>query len=203
MGLREDKKQDLRNRLYATTIEFFRGRGFEATRVKDIIERVGVSEATFFNYFPTKEAVLQQSAAETKDFYGVFLHHLIARSDEPVGDRLRELARVMASVCATDREFLATVLSRTSLFSDATGHDKHKDMENFDLLASLFHQGQDRGEIGPQHNGRQLAEIFIAIQTLTITNWVIGWWGEIGDLEPRMLAALEIMLSGCQRSDAS
>lgn len=188
----------MRSRLYATTVEFFRERGFEATRVKDVIDRVGVSEATFFNYFPTKEAVLQQSAAETKEFYGVFLHHLVARADEPVADRLRELTRVMASVCAADREFLATVLSRTSLFSDPAGHDRDKDMENFDLLARLFHQGQDGGEIGPHHNGRQLAEIFIAIQTLIITNWVTGWWGEIGDLEPRMLAAVDVMLRGCR-----
>lgn len=198
MGLRQDKKDDLRRRLYETTLQLFRERGFEATRVKDVIDQVGVSEATFFNYFPTKEAVLQQSAAESKEFYGVFLHHLLARANEPVADRLRELARVMASVCAADREFMATVLSRTSLFSGAAGDAKDKDIENFDLLAEMFHQGQGRGEIRAHLNTRQLAEIFIAIQTLTITNWVTGWWGEIGDLEPRTLAAVDVMLGGCR-----
>ena len=104
MGLRQAKKDELRRRLYETTVESFRERGFAGTRIKDIIDRVGVSEATFFNYFPTKEAVLQQSSAETKRWYGVFLQHLAARDDEPVAERLRELTRVIASVCAADRE---------------------------------------------------------------------------------------------------
>ena len=197
MGLRQAKKDELRRRLYETTVESFRERGFAGTRIKDIIDRVGVSEATFFNYFPTKEAVLQQSSAETKRWYGMFLQHLAARDDEPVAERLRELTRVMASVCAADREFLAMVLSRTSLFSDPTGADREKDLENFDHLAALIAQGQERGEIGGGHDTLQLAEIFIAIQTLTITNWVTHWWGDIGDLEPRMLAALDVMLAGC------
>jgi hypothetical protein len=70
-------------------------------------------------------------------------------------------------------------------------------MENFGVLATVFDQGQQRGEIRTHHNTLQLAEIFIAIQTLTITNWVTGWWGEVGELEPRMLAALDVMLAGC------
>jgi AcrR family transcriptional regulator len=200
VGLRQAKKDDLRHRLYETTVQLFRERGFAATRVRDVIEQVGVSEATFFNYFPTKEAVLQHSAAQTKELYGVFLRHLAARADEPTADRLRELVGVMASVCAADREFLATVVSRTSLFSDPAGIDKDKDMENFELLATLFDQGQHRGEIRAHHNTLQLAEIFIAVQTLTITNWVTGWWGQIGDLEPRLQAALDVMLDGCSNT---
>jgi AcrR family transcriptional regulator len=198
VGLRQAKKDELRRRLYQTTVQLFRERGFEATRVKDVIDRVGVSEATFFNYFATKEAVLQQSAADTKEFYGVFLRHLRARADEAVDDRLGELVRAMASACVTDREFLATVLSRTSLFSGSAGTEKEKDLANFDHLAAVFDQGQQRGEISSRHDALQLAEVFIAIQTLTITNWVTGWWGDDGDLEPRMRAALDVMLTGCR-----
>ena len=198
MSLRQARKDELRRRLYETTVELFRERGFDGTRVKDVIDRVGVSEATFYNYFPTKEAVLQQSAGETKGFYGVFLHHLVARGDEPVVDRLQELVRVMAFVCSADREFLATVLSRTSLFSGSVGLGKEEDLANFDTLATLFDQGQQRGEITLGYDPLQLAEVFISIQMLTITNWVTGWWGEIGDLEPRMLAALDVMVVGCR-----
>lgn len=197
MGLRQDKKDQIRQRLYETSIDLFRERGFEATRIKDVIDRVGVSEATFFNYFPTKDAVLHHSAAQSKQFYGVFLQHLSARSDEPAVERLRELARVMASVVVADRQFMASVVGRTSLFWDATGTDKDTDLENFDLLAGLFRQAQQTGDISAHHDCLQLAELYIAIQTLTITNWLTGWWGDIGDLEPRMLTALDVMLTGC------
>jgi AcrR family transcriptional regulator len=202
LGLREAKKDELRRRLYETAAELFRQRGFTATRIKDVIDAVGVSEATFFNYFPSKEAVLHHSAAQTKDLYGLYLQHLCARADEPATDRLTELTGVMASVCVADREFMATVVQRTSLFTDATGDDKAKDLANFELLAELFWQGQQHGEIEMAHNPTQLAEMFIAIHTLTITNWLTGWWGDIGELEPRMVAALRVLLNGARTTVA-
>jgi AcrR family transcriptional regulator len=197
VGLREDKKAALRDRLYETSAAMFRERGFDGTRIRDVIDEVGVSEATFFNYFPNKEAVLHHSARQTKDFYGVFLQHLLARADEPAVDRLHELTRVIASVCAADRDLMATVLGRTSLFTGATGDDQKTDHENYDRLAGLFRQGQERGEIGAGHDATQLAELFIAILTLTITNWATRYWGETGDLEPRLTDALEVLLGGC------
>lgn len=202
MGLREAKKAALRDQLHETATAMFRDRGFDGTRIKDVIDEVGVSEATFFNYFPTKEAVLHHSARQTKDFYGIFLVHLLARADEPAIDRLHELSRTMAAVCAADREFMATVLSRTSLFTGATGDDEATDKENYERLAELFRQGQSRGEIGSSHDALQLAELFIAIHTLTITNWSTRYWGETGELEPRLTGALEVMLGGSAADSA-
>jgi len=59
--------QRLHGQLYDTAIDLFRTRGFEGTRVQDVIDEVGVSEPTFFNYFRTKEAVLDEFAARTLD----------------------------------------------------------------------------------------------------------------------------------------
>jgi AcrR family transcriptional regulator len=95
MGLREDKKARMRAELYETAMRLFSERGYEATRISDIVEAVGVSEATFFNYFPTKGALLDQSAAEFKGYYRLFLQHLVAREGEPTADRIRELAGVV------------------------------------------------------------------------------------------------------------
>ena len=197
MGLREAKKAALRDRLHETATAMFRERGFEGTRIRDVIDEVGVSEATFFNYFPSKDALLHHSARQTKDFYGIYLQHLLARDDEPVIDRLHELSRTMAAACSADRELMATVLARTSLFSGATGDDEHTDKENYERLAGLFRQGQERGEIGLVHDPVQLAELFIAVHTLTITNWATRYWGQTGDLEPRLTAALDVLLGGC------
>jgi AcrR family transcriptional regulator len=198
MGLREDKKAALRDRLHETASAMFRERGFDGTRIRDVIDEVGVSEATFFNYFPTKEALLHHSARQTKDFYGIFLVHLLARADEPAIDRLRELSRAMGAVCAADRDLMATVLRRTSLFTGASGDDEATDKENYARLAELFRQGQARGEIGGAHDPTQLAELFIAVHTLTITNWATRYCGDSGELEPRLASALDVLLLGCR-----
>jgi AcrR family transcriptional regulator len=58
IGLRERKKRMLRQQLSDTATRLFVDHGFDAVRVADIAEECGVSEATVFNYFQTKEALV-------------------------------------------------------------------------------------------------------------------------------------------------
>lgn len=55
MGLRELKKQQMRERIAAAAWRMFGERGFERVTVVDVAREAGVSEATVFNYFPGKE----------------------------------------------------------------------------------------------------------------------------------------------------
>jgi AcrR family transcriptional regulator len=57
-GLRQRKKRLLREQLSATATRLFVERGFGGVRVAEVAEACGVSEATVFNYFPTKESLV-------------------------------------------------------------------------------------------------------------------------------------------------
>ena len=48
----------MRQQLSDTATRLFMERGFDAVRVADVAEECGVSEATVFNYFQTKEALV-------------------------------------------------------------------------------------------------------------------------------------------------
>jgi AcrR family transcriptional regulator len=56
--LRERKKRIMRQQLSDTATRLFMEHGFDAVRVADIAEECKVSEATVFNYFQTKEALV-------------------------------------------------------------------------------------------------------------------------------------------------
>lgn len=58
LGLRERKKQRTKELIAATARRLFVERGFEAVPVAEIARAADVSEATVFNYFPTKEDLL-------------------------------------------------------------------------------------------------------------------------------------------------
>src|SRR6202162_2363704 len=59
-GLRERKKARLRQQIVETALHLFRQRGYENTRIDDIVQTLEISQPTFFRYFPSKDAVLRE-----------------------------------------------------------------------------------------------------------------------------------------------
>jgi AcrR family transcriptional regulator len=197
MGLRERKKERLRSELLNAALELFRERGYDETRVVDIVERVEVSEGTFFNYFNTKDALLDEIALVQVDLFTQVLRYELDQSSQAVPDRIRETMRAAAQAVAQDRALQEVIYTRSSMFS-SHGLLKQRTFVMYDALAQLFGAGQQRGEIRAELDTMQLAEILIAIYRLTVTNWLIDWWSEQEELEPRLLAAVDLFLDGCR-----
>jgi AcrR family transcriptional regulator len=62
-GLRERKKDKLREALFASAIRLFEEQGYAATSIDDIANAVDVSRKTFFRYFASKEDVIVRDEA--------------------------------------------------------------------------------------------------------------------------------------------
>jgi AcrR family transcriptional regulator len=63
-GLRERKRRLTRQLIADAATALFATRGFDEVKVSEVARRVGVSEKTIYNYFPTKESMVLDSADE-------------------------------------------------------------------------------------------------------------------------------------------
>ena len=60
MTQRELQKEQTRNKIYTTAIRLFAENGFHKTKISDIVKDAGVSVGSFYNYFPTKESIIDE-----------------------------------------------------------------------------------------------------------------------------------------------
>jgi AcrR family transcriptional regulator len=168
LGLREQKKQEQRRAILDVSLELFRDQGFESTRVSDVTERLRISEGTFFNYFPSKGAVLDAAAVDIIEEATALLHHDLLDHDRAVLERLEEVLGDFAANFAGDREFATQLALHTRL-----GLGREREHEAHGVLAELFEEGQRRGEIRADVPARQLAEMFLALCLVTVSNWLL------------------------------
>lgn len=63
-GLRERKRRMTRQLISDAATTMFATRGFDNVKVSEVADRVGVSEKTVYNYFPTKESLVLDYADE-------------------------------------------------------------------------------------------------------------------------------------------
>src|SRR5436305_4860979 len=61
-GRRERRRRETHIRIFETAMRLFSERGFANTPVEEITEAADVAKGTFFNYFPSKESILQALA---------------------------------------------------------------------------------------------------------------------------------------------
>lgn len=145
LGLRERKKLRTRHLIAETARRMFVERGFDAVPVSAVARVAEVSEATVFNYFPTKEdlvfqgmeafeaelleAVRDRAAGEsvTAAFFRFALEPrgLLAAGDSEAAGYLAEVARMIAASPALQsrqREILARyTASLAALIAEDTG----------------------------------------------------------------------------------
>ena len=194
MGLRDEKKRETRQAILDTALALFREKGFDATRVQDVASRLRISEGTFFNYFPTKQSVLEAFASDLVDPAIDRLHEGTVAADTPVPERLSEQAAAFARTFEGDREIVIMLARHTDFFSGAR-------TERLDhvrsLLAALFAEGQARHEIRDDVPAAQLGDMLMAVTLAMVHTWVTDDRPQ-QSLEERLLLGAKVVLSGCQ-----
>jgi AcrR family transcriptional regulator len=193
LGLREEKKRETRAAIVATALDLFRAQGFETTRIQDIAGRLRISEATFFNYFPTKQSVLAAVADGMIESSFEALAREVTDGARPVSERLDEIARVFSAQFEGDRAFIVLLATHTRYF---LGERTERFEQASTLLTQLFLEGQRRGEIRSDIPADQLAELFLTLTFAAIQRWVaVDASGP--PLSERLRRAASVLIDGC------
>ncbi|MGO9591532.1 MAG: TetR/AcrR family transcriptional regulator [Candidatus Acidiferrales bacterium] len=186
----------LRGQIIDTSIRLFRKRGYENTRVDDIVQILEISQPTFFRYFPSKDAVLREVGRRGFACIKERLETELSNRTS-TAERLRRMYQGMAQEVESDRP-----LWRAVVLSDAMDPVRSPEMRQpeeiaVSLLREILAEGQKRGEITRAFPVAHLAEFMEGLYTTIVRRWAVDLEGP-HDLSERVLSAVEFFLRGVQ-----
>ena len=195
-GLRERKKVRLRQQIIDTSIRLFRKRGYENTRIDDIVQILEISQPTFFRYFPSKDAVLREVGRRG---FACIKEHLETElsSKSTTAERLREMYHGMAEEVEKDRPLWRAVVLSGAMDPVRSPEMRQPEEVAVSLLREILVEGQKRGEITRSFPVVHLAEFMEGLYTTVVRRWAVDL-DEPHSLSERVGAAVEFFLRAAQ-----
>jgi AcrR family transcriptional regulator len=194
LGLRERKKAKLRQRIIETAVKLFRKRGYENTRIDDIVRALEISQPTFFRYFPSKDDVLR--VVGRRGFYCIAKKIESELSSEvTTGERLRRLYQTLAREVETDRPLWQAVVLSGAMDAVRSPDVREPEEVAAGLLREILAQGQKRGEITRAFPVVHLAEFMEGLYFTVVRHWAVDLPGP-HKLTERVRSAVEFFLRG-------
>ncbi len=194
LGLRERKKARLRQQIIETAIRLFRKRGYENTRIDDIIRILEISQPTFFRYFPSKDAVLRDVGRRGFECIAEHLKTELT-SHARTADRLHRLYHALAAEAETDRPLWKAVVLSGAMDPVRSPGVRGAEGAAINLLREILAQGQKRGEITDAFPVVHLAEFMEALYHTVVRQWTVDLTGP-HKLTERVDSAVEFFLRG-------
>jgi AcrR family transcriptional regulator len=143
--LREQHRQDTRRHIVAAARDLFQSAGFAGTTMEAVAERAGVSRATLFNYFPSKQSLLLP-----------FAGHLVRTRVRPeVEAALEPWPGLLAALEAAFESMERHVFSlpdlrgglREAVLSEVRRPEQLPAREEGDLILEILNRASDCGEL--------------------------------------------------------
>ena len=190
---RERKKQETRQHLLETAWRLFKEQGYDQTTVADITEAVDVAKGTFFNYFATKEEIVDQIVLWRIDLLG---SRVLGSGNVPerAVDRIKLLLTAMADEFSFGRE-----LTR-HLFKAHIGAPIRRESAHLigSLMQELVVQGQASGEIRDDVEPGFVARLLMTCWFYFTRRWHTG---DHSSKEANLTQAVDALMDGLHEQE--
>lgn len=171
-GRRERKKRELRAHVYETARRLFLEHGFEATTVAQIAEAADVAQGTFFNHFPSKQAVLAELTSEVSGHLQVMVDEQLMRPVSAL-DRITGFAESVGEELEQARGIARDVLLEVMRTSARPGEAYPYLARVHEPFTAILREGQAKGDVRADLDAAFLAEMVVGALNVGVTNWLI------------------------------
>lgn len=166
-------KEAARSNIARAALEVFASKGFYGSTMEDIAQKLGVSKGALYQYFKSKEDLLKEIQASSRQGIGEELrrafedHEPIEGAElffdavfEKLGLRLRNALDIFS--LASHDEKLRRILKE----------DHEKDLK---VIEKFLDEQIRKGKISPKIDKRHLAQLFSAVSFQVLIELILGY----------------------------
>ncbi|MCJ7618572.1 MAG: TetR/AcrR family transcriptional regulator [Desulfobacterales bacterium] len=153
----------------------FKEKGYESTSIDEITEQAGIGKGTFFNYFPTKEALLLYFGEQRDELIYSLIENELPTSCS-TRDKIKNLLAFLAENYEKDKELTKLLvfeyikyLRFTCLKSD---EEKKRQYRLIKILSDLLEEGVKDGDVRSTIDVKKATETLIAIYLFSLMAWL-------------------------------
>ena len=178
MSLREKKKIETKNKIFDVSGRLFKEKGFENTTIDEITKEAEIGKGTFFNYFPTKEALLLYFAEKKDELTYSLIESETAKSIH-TKDKIKNLLVFLAESYERDKELTKLMIFEYIKYKRGTGLKFGEDQSRRNRLSRILHDflgnGVKKGEVREGIDVKTAAETLTAVYFQSVMVWL---WSE-------------------------
>ena len=168
--------------------DLFRARGYRAATLDDLASRLGVSKATLYGYFPSKEDLLAAIFHRTMTLVEDGLRD-IERRGAPPAEQLRQVIRHQVRTVVAERSFLTVFFGEEPNLPERLASSIVRRKSSYDRAV------QDIVERGVRSGAFTVAEPRLLVWALLgMSNWVYRWYNPAGAWDADTIADAFIAL---------
>jgi AcrR family transcriptional regulator len=170
---RERRKQEMRSRICDAAIALFGDRGCDNTTVEDICEQADVARKTFYNYFTSKQQLLQELSeallyGETTNLIDLAMERYVA-TPQRLAFFFARIQSNLDKYDALERVLVLQSIHNIALDDGQAGRQLAFINAGF---ARLYEDGLSRGEFSAEYSVDFLAELTVGAMNAIVLNWV-------------------------------
>ena len=176
----EEKRRRRRAEILRAALQAFRERGYHATTLDDIAERVGIRNTALYHYFPDKESILYACHRESLAEVDRLLDDALSRfpdAPEQLAHVIREHVRVMTETLeGSPMAFEVSALTPEHEAEVIAARDRYER-----ALRDIVVRGQAAGAF------RDVNPKITTFAILGAINWIARWYRPDGTIHTREL----------------
>lgn len=168
LPLREKKKIETKNKIFEVAGKLFKEKGFDNTTVDEITREAGIGKGTFFNYFQTKTALLQEFGKQKEELVYNLVKDELTKSTS-TKEKIKNTLVFVARSNEKDKE-----LTKLFVFEYLRhyGYEERRSRSLNTILQDLLENGVKKGEVKIGIDVKRAAENITGIYYSSLMEWL-------------------------------